>query len=210
MTRILIADDHAVFRWGVKEIVSREFEDVVFGEAKDGLDVLEQVQSKVWDLLILDLEMPGRSGLEVLATLRHVQPRLNVLVTSLHSEEQYGKRVLAAGARGFVSKESRPEELTKAIRKVLAGGRYVSAMMAEKLAKDLYDPNARLAHESLSDREFEILRLIAAGKTVSQIAEECRLAATTVSTYRTRILEKMRMSTTADMIRYVIENHLAN
>jgi two-component system invasion response regulator UvrY len=210
VTRVLIADDHAIVRRGVKEIITHEFEDVVCAEAEDGLKTLELVQNQVWDLLILDLSMPGRSGIDVLTTLQSMQIKLRVLVLSIHSEDQYAKRALMAGARGYMHKEGVPEELIKAVRKVLAGGLYVSAALAEKLAGDLNEQAGVPLHESLSDREFEILRMIASGKTVGQIAEQLHLAVTTVSTYRTRILEKTHKTTTAELIRYAMENHLVD
>jgi two-component system invasion response regulator UvrY len=210
MTRVLIADDHAIVRRGVKEILAREFEDVVSAEAEDGLQTLELIQNQIWDLLILDLSMPRRGGLEVLTALQTREAKPRVLVLSIHSEDQYAKRVLMTGARGYMHKESVPEELIKAVRKVLAGGLYVSAALAEKLAGDLNEQSGVPFHETLSDREFEILRMIASGKTVGQIAEQLHLAVTTVSTYRTRILEKMHKTTTAELIRYAIENHLVD
>jgi two-component system invasion response regulator UvrY len=159
-------------------------------------------------LVILDITMPGRSGLEVLRDLKAARPKLPVLVLSMHPEDQYAKRILKAGASGYMNKESAPEELIKAVRKVLAGGRYVSAALAEKLASDLSEDTGRPIHEVLSDREFEVLRMIAAGKTVSQIAEDLHLGVTTVSTYRARILEKMNMTTTAELMHYALHNHL--
>ena len=210
MTRVLIADDHAVVRRGVREMIASEFRDAMCAEASDGLQTLDLIQAHVWDLLILDLSMPGHGGIEVLIALQSMASKPRVLVLSMHGEDQYAKRVLMAGAKGYLHKSSLPDELIKAIRKVLAGGRYVSAALAEKLAEHLTDEVETPAHESLSDREFEILGLIASGKTVGQIAEDLHLAVTTVSTYRTRILEKMHKTTTADLIRYAIENHLAD
>jgi len=170
--------------------------------------VLAQVENQTWDLIILDLTLPGRSGIDVLVELQRLPVKPPVLVLSMHPEEQYGKRVLKAGAFGYMTKESAPEELIKAIRKLLAGGRYVSPALAEQLAMDLRDETNRPLHESLSDREFEILRMIAVGKSVSQIGEELHLAVTTVSTYRARILEKMKMTNNADLIRYALCNRL--
>jgi DNA-binding NarL/FixJ family response regulator len=154
--------------------------------------------------------MPGRSGLDVLKDIKAVRPKLPVLVLSMHPEDQYGKRVLKAGASGYMRKESAPDELLKAIRKVLAGGRYVSPALAEKLAVDLSDDVGRPSHETLSDREFEVLRMIASGKTVGHIAEELHLSVTTVSTYRARILEKMDLNTTAELMHYALRNHLVD
>jgi two-component system invasion response regulator UvrY len=208
--QVLIADDHAILRRGLKEILTREIEDVVCGEAKDAQDVLAKVQSGHWDLVILDLTMPGRSGLDVLRDIKAMRPKLPILVLSMHPEDQYGKRILKAGASGYMNKESAPEELIKAIRKVLAGGRYVSPALAEKLAWDLNEDVTRPVHETLSDREFEVLRMIASGKTVTQIAEQLHLSVATVSTYRARLLEKMKMTTTAQIMHYALSNHLVD
>jgi len=207
--RILIADDHAILRRGLREILQRELPGVVSGEAADAAEVLAEVQRQDWDLLILDVTMPGRSGLDLLKDLRYLRPKLPVLVLSMHSEDQYGRRVLKAGASGYMNKESAPEELITAIRKVLAGGRYVSAALAESLARDLARDDERPPHELLSNRELEVLRKIAAGKTVGQVAAELHLGVTTVSTHRARLMEKMQMSTTAELIRYALQNDLA-
>ena len=208
MIRILIADDHAVVRRGLKDILEHELEGAVCGEAKDATEVLARIQDGEWDLAILDIGMPGRSGLDVLRDLKIARSKLPVLVLSMYPEDQYAKRILQAGAFGYMNKESAPEELIKAVRKVLAGGRYVSAALAEKLASDLSDDAGRPIHELLSDREFEVLRMIGAGKTVTQIAEELHLGVTTVSTYRARILEKMNMTTTAELMHYALYNRL--
>ena len=210
MIRVLIADDHAILRRGLREILMRELDGVVCGEAENAQQVLAQVQNQNWDLAIVDITMPGRSGLDVLRDLQRVQPGLPVLVLSMHPEDQYGKRVLKAGASGYMNKESAPEELIKAIRKVLAGGRYVSPVLAEKLAVEWGTNAGRPLHDNLSDREFEVLRMIALGKTISQIAAELHLSTTTVSTYRARILEKMNMTTTAELMRYALRNDLVD
>jgi two-component system invasion response regulator UvrY len=210
VTRVLIADDHAILRRGLKEILARELEGAVCGEAKNAQEVLAKVQSDQWDLVILDLSMPGRSGLDVLRDIKGMRPKLPILVLSMHPEDQYGKRILKAGASGYMNKESAPEELIKAIRKVLAGGRYVSPALAEKLVMDLNEDITRPVHEALSDREFEVLRMIASGKTVTQIAENLHLSVATVSTYRARILEKMKMTTTAQIMHYALSNHLVD
>jgi len=206
--RILIADDHALLRRGLKEILVREIEDAVCGEAENAQQLLAQIQNQDWDVVILDVTMPGRSGLDALRDIRALRPKLPVLVLSMHPEDQYGKRILKAGASGYMNKDSAPEELIKAIRKVRSGGRYVSAALAEKLALDLGVDTERPTHEILSGREFEVLRMLASGKTVSQIAEDLHLSATTVSTYRARILEKTRMTTTAELMHYALQNHL--
>lgn len=208
MIRILIADDHAVVRRGLKEILEHEMQGVVCGEAKDANEVMARFDEAPWDLLILDITMPGRSGLDVLRDLRPAHPKLPILVLSMFPEDQYAKRLLRAGASGYMNKESAPEELMKAVRKVLAGGRYVSAALAEKLASDLSSDINRPVHDSLSDREFEVLRMIGAGKTVGQIADELHLGVTTISTYRARILEKMNLASNAELMHYALHNGL--
>src|SRR5580700_8388951 len=210
MIKVLLADDHAIVRGGLKEILQRHMESVECGEAENAEQVLAQVRERSWDLLILDITMPGRSGLDIITDLKLLRPQLPVLVLSMMPEDQFGKRVLRAGAFGYLKKESAPEELIEAIRKLLAGGRYVSPALAEKLVLDLDDGGNRPLHEGLSAREFEILVMLGSGKTVSQIAEELHLSATTVSTYRARILEKMNMSTTAELMRYAFRNHLVD
>ena len=208
MIHILIADDHAILRRGLKEILIGELEGAVFHEAGSAQNVLDHIQIHPCDLVILDITMPGRSGLDLLRDLQQLRPALPVLMLSMHPENQYAKRVLRAGASGYMNKETAPKELVKAVRKVLAGGRYVSAGLAEKLAADLSANDTRLPHERLSDREFEVLRMIASGKTVSQIADELHLSVTTVSTYRARILEKMGMANNAELMRYAMHNRL--
>jgi DNA-binding NarL/FixJ family response regulator len=210
VTRILIADDHPILRRGLKEILLRELEGAMCGEAGNAQQVLSEVQSQDWDLVILDVTMPGRSGLDVLRDLRGLRPKLPVLVLSMHPEDQLGQRMLKAGASGYMNKESAPEELIKAVRKVIAGGRYVSAALAEKLAFDLSADAEQALHQRLSDRELEVLRMIGLGRTVSQIAEELHLSVTTVSTYRARILEKMSMTTTAELMHYALRNYLVD
>jgi two-component system invasion response regulator UvrY len=208
--KVLIADDHAIVRRGLKEILQRELDGVTCGEAVDAEQALTEIQKQAWDMMILDISMPGRSGLELLDELKRTNPKLPVLVLSMHAEDQYGKRVLKAGAAGFMSKESAPEELIHAMQTVLAEGRYVSPALAEVLTGTLERDAERPIHETLSGREFEILRMIASGRTVSQIAGELHLGATTVSTYRTRILGKMKMATSAELIRYALQTHLVD
>jgi DNA-binding NarL/FixJ family response regulator len=210
MIRVLIADDHAILRRGLIEILTREFEGAVCGEAENAQQVLAQVQRHAWDLVILDISMPGRSGVEVLGDLKRLYPKLPVLVLSMYSEDQYGKRLLKAGASGYMNKDSAPEELIRAMCKVLAGGRYVSPALAEKLALELNEGGERPLHETLSNREFEVLRMIASGRTVTRIAEELHLSVTTVSTYRARILEKMKMTSSAELMHYALVNHLVD
>jgi two-component system invasion response regulator UvrY len=210
VTRILIADDHAVFRRGLSETLGEEFSRVTFGEAKTAQETLDHVRRQDWDIVILDISMPGKSGLDILDDLHRLRPKLPVLLLSMHPEEQYARRALKSGAAGYLTKESVPDEIKEAVRRVQAGGRYVSAALAEKLAFDLRREVDTPVHELLSDREFQVLRMIASGKTVKQIADEISLSVKTVSTYRARILEKTGMKTTADLIRYALQNQLVD
>jgi len=208
MIRVLIADDHAVVRQGLKQILGDTPEMVVAGEATTGQEVLDKVRAEAWDVVILDISMPDHSGLDILKQLRSERPKLPVLVLSMHSEDQYAMRVLKAGASGYLTKDSAPDELVKAVRKVVSGGRYVSAFLAEKLAFEIGTDSNRLPHETLSDREFQVLRGIAAGKSVTEIAAELYLSPKTVSTYRARLLQKMNLTTNAELIHYAFQNHL--
>jgi two-component system, NarL family, invasion response regulator UvrY len=208
MIRVLIADDHAVVRQGLKQILGDTPEMVVAGEAANGQEVLDRVRAETWDVVVLDISMPDRSGLDILKQLRSERPKLPVLVLSMYSEDQYALRVLSAGASGYLTKDSAPDELVKAIRKVVSGGRYVSAFLAEKLAFEIGADSNKLPHETLSDREFQVLRLIAAGNSVTEIAAELYLSPKTVSTYRARLLQKMNLTTNAELIHYAIQNHL--
>jgi two-component system, NarL family, invasion response regulator UvrY len=208
--RILIADDHAVFRRGLKETIGEAFQNVIFGEAKTALETLEGVRLHNWDIVILDISMPGKSGLDILNDLKRLRPKLPILLLSMHPEEQYARRALKSGAAGYLTKESVPEELKVAVRKIVAGGRYVSAALAERLAYDIGTGVDVPIHELLSDREFQVLRMIASGKTVKQIADEIALSVKTVSTYRARILEKTGMKTTAELIRYAFQAQLVD
>jgi two-component system, NarL family, invasion response regulator UvrY len=208
--RILIADDHPILRRGLKDILVRELEGAICGEAGNAQQVLSKVKSQTWNLVILDMTMPGRSGLDVLRDLKGLRPKLPVLVLSMHPEDQLGKRMLRAGASGYMNKESAPEELIKAIRKVITGGVYVSPALAERLALDLHEDAGRPLHETLSNREFEVLRMIALGKTVTQIAEQLHLSVPTVSTHRAHTLAKMNMTTTAELISYAVRNRLVD
>ena len=208
MIRALIADDHAVVRQGLKQILGDTPEMVVAGEATNGQEVLDRVRAETWDVVVLDISLPDRSGLDILKQLRSERPKLPVLVLSMHSEDQYAMRVLKAGASGYLTKDSAPDELVKAIRKVVSGGRYVSPFLAEKLALGVGTDSSRLPHETLSDREFQVLRLIAAGKSVTEIAAELYLSSKTVSTYRARLLQKMNLGTNAELMHYAMQNHL--
>src|SRR5215510_2209641 len=208
--RILIADDHAVVRRGLKETLSEAFPRVTFGEAKTAQETVESVGRQEWDVVILDISLPGKSGLDVLGDLRRLRPNLPILLLSMHPEGQFARRALKSGAAGYLTKESVPEELKEAVRRVKAGGRYVSAALAEKLAFDLRPEADTPMHELLSDREFQVLRMLASGKTVKQIADEIALSVKTVSTYRARILLKTGMKTTAELIRYAIQAGLVD
>jgi two-component system, NarL family, invasion response regulator UvrY len=206
--RILIADDHAVVRQGIKQILADEFKKAVFGEARTAQEALTKIWKEKWDVVTLDITMPGRSGLEVLKELKKLRPKMPVLVLSMHPEDQFAVRVLKAGASGYMTKESAPEELVGAIKKVLVGGKHISTALAEIMATYLTVDDQKPAHEQLSNREFQVLRLIASGKTVSQIAKEISLSVRTVSTYRTRILEKMALKSNAELTHYAFQNQL--
>jgi two-component system, NarL family, invasion response regulator UvrY len=208
MIKILIADDHAVVRQGLKQILAAEYKKAVFGEASTGQAALDLLWKESWDVVVLDITMPGRSGLDVLKEIKKTRPKLPVLMLSMHPEDQFAVRILKIGAAGYMTKESAPAELVGAVKKVMSGGRYVSPALAEKMATYLAIDVQTPPHERLSDREFLVLRQIASGKTVSGIAKELSLSVKTISTYRTRILEKMGMTNSAELTRYAIENHL--
>ena len=208
--RVLIADDHAVFRRGLKETLAEAFSRVAFGEAKTAQETLEHVRRQDWDLVILDISMPGKSGLDILDDLRRLRPKLPILLLSMHPEQQFARRALKSGAAGYLTKDSVTEELKEAVKKIVAGGRYVSATLAEKLAVDLRLGADTPLHELLSDREFQVLRMIASGKTVKDISEELGLSVKTVSTYRARILEKTGMRTNAELIRYALQTQIVD
>ena len=210
MIRVLITDDHALIRRGLRQVLLEGLDAVTVGEAQNASEALDQVQKKAWDVVVMDITMPGRSGLDILRDIKLARPNLPVLILSMHPEDQFAVRALKSGAAGFIPKESAPEELIKAIRKVLAGGRYVTAALAEKMAFDLSTHSDKLAHETLSDREFQVLRMIASGKTVGQIAEDVSLSVKTVSTYRARILEKMRLQNNAELTHYAIKHQLVD
>jgi len=210
MIKILIADDHAVVRRGLKQILAEEPNMAVFGEACNAQEVLKNVREQNWDIVILDITMPDRSGLEVLKELKNIRPKLPVLILSIHPEEQYAVRVLKAGAAGYMTKESAPEELVKAVRKVIRGSKYISPSLAEKLAFDLETDSEKPLHETLSDREYQVMCMIASGKTVKEIAKKLYLSVKTISTHRARILGKMKMKTNAELTHYAIKNRLVD
>ncbi len=208
MIKILVADDHAVVREGVKQILSETADMVVAAEASSAQEVLNKVWENNYDLVLLDISMPGRGGLDVLKQLKDEKPGLPVLILSIYPEEQYAVRALRAGASGYLTKESAPDELIAAIRKISQGGKYVSASLAEKLAFDMEIGAEKPPHEMLSDREYQVMCMIAKGKTVKEIAGELSLSVKTISTYRSRILDKMRMKGNAELTRYAIKNSL--
>src|SRR5499433_3363047 len=210
MIKICVVDDHAVVREGLKRIIAENPGMAVTAEAGDGHEALKVIQTEPCDVVLLDLTMPNRSGLDVLKQLHSETPRLPVLVLSMHSEDQYAVRVLRAGAAGYLTKESAPAKLVQAIRKVVRGGKYVSPTLAEKLVYDLGADTDKAPHEILSDREYQVLCMIASGKTVTQIAGELGLSVKTISTYRVRILEKLNMKNNAEMTRYAIKEGLVD
>lgn len=210
MLRILIADDHPVFRRGLKQIIDETPDMYVADEAADGWEALRKGTTGDYDIVLLDISMPYKNGLDVLSQLKSARPALPVLVVSMHPEEQYAVRALKAGASGYLTKESAPEEMLLAIRKVSSGGKYVSVSLGENLASMLQGDGQLLSHQALSNREYQVLRLIASGKTVSEIGQELSLSVKTVSTYRARILEKLRMKNNAELIRYATENQLVD
>ncbi|MGH7183023.1 MAG: response regulator [Nitrospiraceae bacterium] len=209
MIHILIADDHPFVRRGVKQVLTDEFPGVVVGEASTAPELLDLAGKRQWDLFVLDLTMPGRSGLDALHELKACCPDTPVLVLSMHPEDQFAVRVLRAGAAGYLTKESITEELVQAVRSILAGGKYIRHSVADLLATQLQQGDANQPpHARLSDREFQVLGLIAHGKTVTQIAEELSLSVKSISTYRARILEKLHLNSTADLTRYALEHRL--
>ena len=206
--RILIADDHPIVREGYKKILMSQPNMDVTGEAGNGQEVLDLIQKKDFDLILLDISMPGRSGLEILKELKGQKPHLPVMILSIYPEEQYAVRAFRDGASGYLTKASTPKELISAIRKVSQGGRYVTEALAEKLTYFLHGDVEKAPHEKLSDREYQVMLLIASGKTVTQIAEELCLSVKTISTYRRHILEKMQFTTNAEITMYAIQNKL--
>jgi len=210
VTRILLVDDHAVVRRGVRDILTESLGKVTFGEAAKPSEAIEQLETSDWDVVVLDISLPGRGGLDALREIKRLRPTVPVLVLSMHAEDHYALRALRAGAAGYVNKDSAAEDLAGAVRKVLAGGTHVSAKLAETLAKSLRSDSSRPAHERLSDRELEVLRALATGKTVKEIGVDLALSEKTVSTYRTRLLEKMQMRTNAELIQYALREGLVD
>ena len=210
MIQVLIADDHPLLRAGLRAVLADEVDFSPPGEAEDSDQLLKQVDERPWDAIVLDIAMPGRNGLETLSEIRRRRPGLPVLILSMHSEEQFALRAIKAGASGYLTKSNAAGELVRAIRRILAGKKYVSAALAEVLANVIESGEERPLHEVLSDREYHVMCRIASGKSVSEIAEETSLSVKTISTYRARALEKMKMHSNAELTRYAIRNGLVD
>ncbi len=210
MIRVLVADDHPVVHEGLKKMFEKVHGIRVTGEASTGEEVLNEIEQNNYDLVLLDISMPDKSGLEILKELKRKRPDLQVLILSIHGEEQYAIRALKAGAAGYLTKKSVPDELIKAVQKISQGGKYITASLAEKMASYLEKDARKLPHETLSDREFQIMCLIAKGKIRKEIAEELSLSVDTISTYRARILEKMKLKRTIELIHYAMKNQLVD
>ena len=210
MIKIIIADDHPIVRAGMKQIISEASDLMVADEASDGHKLLNKIREENFDVVILDISMPHMDGQDVLKQLKIEKPKLPVIVLSIHPEDQYALRVLKAGASGYVTKGSATDELINAIRKVCRGGKYISPSIAEKLAFQLGADFEEMPHEALSDREYQVLCMLASGKTVTEIADELALSVKTISTYRARILEKMDMKNNAELIHYAVQNELVD
>jgi two-component system invasion response regulator UvrY len=208
MIKVLIADDHAVVRKGLKQILSEESDIQVLGEVSNSEEIFAHLYDEEWDLLILDITMPGKSGLDSLIEIKQRKPGLKVLVLSMHPEEEIAIRALKTGASGYLNKESVPGELLRAVRKVCEGGKYISTTLAESIYMSIEKNHKLYPHEDLSDREFQVLCLISSGQTLSQIASELSLSVKTISTYRTRILEKMNLKTNVELTHYSIKHKL--
>lgn len=210
MKRILIADDHEIVRRGLRQILTDEFPKLQVGDAANARDAVEAVRKQAWDAVLLDINMPGRSGLDVLEELKRLRPPMPVVVLTAFPEEDYAVRAFKLGASGYVSKESASDELLAALRKALAGGRYVTASLAEKLAASVAGDAPAAPHETLSNRELQVLRLIAQGRTIKEVAAELTLSEKTIGTYRTRLSEKMGLSTNVELARYAFQHKLAD
>jgi two-component system invasion response regulator UvrY len=207
---VLIADDHAIIRDGLRKILADTYDLVVAGEAANGIAVMEQVRARDWDLLVLDISMPGRNGLELIKLVKAERPKLPILIFSMHPEEQYAVRAIRAGASGYISKEGDTDMLLPAMRRVVAGGMFISPKVAELLAGDISPHSQNLPHTLLTDREFDVFRRIVRGAALTAIAEELSLSVKTVSTHKTHILAKMNMSTQVDLVRYAIDQKLTD
>jgi two-component system, NarL family, invasion response regulator UvrY len=207
--KILLVDDHAIFREGLKRILVEEFEGASFGEAGNATEALERIWKDKWDVILLDIAMHGRTGLDVLKEIRTSSIDVPVLILSAHPEEQYAVRVLRAGASGYLTKESAPREVSNAVRKLLSGGKYITAGVAEHLAAEIQSPQSD-PHSALSNREYQVMLMIAAGKVPKEIGSELSLSTKTISTYRSRILEKLNLRNNAEIMRYVVDRKLAS
>jgi DNA-binding NarL/FixJ family response regulator len=210
MTRILLVDDHPVVRQGIKQVLSGAFDPAHVGEAANAEEGLSEVRSTDWDVLVLDLTLPGMSGLDLLKDLRRERPALPVLVLSMHPPDQFARRAINAGALGYLNKDTAPTELVKAVGEVIAGRRYVNSAVFQESAPGDEPMHGQRPHELLSDREYQVLRMIASGLTVSQVAMRLTLSVKTISTYRMRVLEKMKMKTTAELMHYGIQSGLVD
>jgi DNA-binding NarL/FixJ family response regulator len=208
MIRILIADDHAIVRRGLKQLILEEYSSAEIGEAGDAEELVKKVMLEKWDVVICDISMPGRSGIDALKQIRQAAPKLPVLIMSMYPEDQYAVRALKAGASGYLSKDLIHDELMMAIRAVLRGKKFITPAIAEKLAETFSAKSHETPHHLLSDREFDVLKLLATGKTITEIANQLSINSNTVSTYRSRILEKMNMHSNTELIRYALENNL--
>ena len=208
MIRILIADDHAIVRKGIQQILSEGFPDAEIDEVANAEAMISKIMESEWDVIISDLSMPGRSGLEAIPQIKQINPKLPVLIMSIHSEDHYAIRVLNAGGSGYLSKDLAPDELVTAVKRVLTGKKYITANVAEKLASMVDKDDDKPLHQMLSDREFTVLQLLGSGKSLSEIAESMILSINTVSTYRSRILVKMNLKNNTDITLYCIENKL--
>lgn len=207
-TRILIADDHAIYREGLKQVIGMTVDMTVVDEAVNSQELLHKVQNNDYDMVILDISMPGRNGLDALVEIKNMKPKLSVLVLSMHPEEQYALRAYKSGASGYLTKGSPSHELLDALQKISLGKKYVSSALAESLVTGLREPSQQDLQHSLSNREYQVMSLIGSGKTVGKIADELALSVKTVSTYRAHILRKLNMKNNAELTRYVIENNL--
>ncbi len=210
MTRILLVDDHPVVRQGIRQVLAGAFHPAHVGEASNAEEGMAEVRSTEWDVMVLDLSLPGASGLDMLKDLKRERPTLPVLVLSMHAPDQFARRTMQAGASGYLTKDTTPTELAKAVSEVLAGRRYLDSATVEELDGDMRPERTQRAHDVLSDREYQVLRMIGSGLTVSQVALRLSLSVKTVSTYRARVLEKMNMKTTAEIMHYSIQHGLAD
>ncbi len=208
--RILIVDDHTIVRDGLKQILSGPFAGAIFADARNGQEALAQIAKSKWDVMLLDITMPGQSGLDILKQIKLLRPEIKILVLTMHPEDQYALRVLKAGASGYLTKETASDEVVNALQKALVGGTYVSASFSQHLLGELANPAPKAPHETLSDREYQVLRMTATGKTVKEIGSDLGLSIKTVSTYRTRVLKKLNLKTNADVIRYALREKLVD